>query len=97
MPTKAPTVRLKSGYERIRRDWPQTKTVRWQKVRREVLRRDPLCVVCLKTGRIVYSEIADHVIPHKGRDGLFWAMLNIQGLCKPCHDAKTRDEIRAAR
>jgi 5-methylcytosine-specific restriction endonuclease McrA len=33
------------------------------------------------------ATVADHVIPHKGDESLFWDAGNLQGLCKRCHDS----------
>lgn len=42
--------------------------------------------------------VADHKAPHRGSEGLFWSRLNVQCLCKPCHDGrKQAEERRAAR
>lgn len=50
-----------------------------------VLRRDPVCMECKRRP----SEIADHIIDHRGDQILFWSAKNLRGLCKLCHDAKT--------
>lgn len=54
-------------------------------LRMVVLRRDPVCKKCLRYP----SEIADHIIPHRGNWDLFIRLSNLQGLCKKCHDSKT--------
>ncbi|WP_368028316.1 HNH endonuclease signature motif containing protein [Paenibacillus sp. DCT19] len=33
--------------------------------------------------------MVDHIVPHKGDEGLFWDSTNWQALCKRCHDIKT--------
>jgi hypothetical protein len=53
-----------------------------------VLARDPICMMCHRAPSI----IVDHVKPHKGNWDLFMDQKNCQGLCKPCHDAKTAAE-----
>ena len=30
--------------------------------------------------------VADHVVPHRGDERLFFDLGNLQTLCKPCHD-----------
>jgi 5-methylcytosine-specific restriction enzyme A len=60
--------------------------------RAQVLARDPLCVECLKAGRVVPTTDVDHVVPHRGDPVLFWDPLNLQGLCHGCHSRKTRSE-----
>lgn len=60
----------------------------WQKLRKIVLARDPVCVICLRLA----SVIADHIIPHKGKRELFWDLTNLQGLCRSCHSTKTAAE-----
>ncbi len=40
------------------------------------------------------ADVADHVIPHKGDEQLFW-FGELQSLCKPHHDGtKQQQELR---
>jgi 5-methylcytosine-specific restriction protein A len=55
-----------------------------------ILRRDPVCRAC----RTRISTEADHIIPLN--NGGSWALSNGQGMCKPCHSAKTALEEMAA-
>ena len=59
----------------------------WEKLRRLVKVRDPICVVC---GRRPTRDI-DHILPKTqgGTDDL----TNLQGLCKSCHSRKTAREV----
>jgi len=59
---------------------------RWQRIRRIILRRDPICKIC---GRAPSTEV-DHIIPREagGTDDPD----NLQGACKPCHSRKTAQE-----
>jgi 5-methylcytosine-specific restriction enzyme A len=62
--------------------------------RRRILAEEPLCRVCLAEGRTRASEEVDHIrddLP----DELWDSRENKQGICKPCHKAKTAAE-RAA-
>jgi len=61
----------------------------WRKASRRFLRENPLCVLCLKAGKIRASEVTDHIIPHKGDMALFWDRTNWQALCWRCHSRKT--------
>jgi 5-methylcytosine-specific restriction protein A len=67
---------------------------RWRKVREAYLAQHPLCAACRAQGRLVPATAVDHVVPHHGDQRLFWDESNWQGLCKPCHDAKTAREGR---
>ena len=63
-----------------------------QNFRREVLHRDPVCVIC----HLRLSTIADHY-PHSRRELIELAMnpddpTRGRGLCKPCHDRHTATE-----
>lgn len=60
--------------------------------REAVLNKNPLCVECQKQGRIKAAEEIDHIVPlwADGKDELS----NLQGLCKPCHKAKTAEEAQ---
>lgn len=62
---------------------------KWQRYRKGFLLRNPLCVVCMQRGRVTTATVVDHIKPHKGDMGLFWAPDNHQALCKRCHDRKT--------
>ncbi|WP_328604787.1 HNH endonuclease [Amycolatopsis sp. NBC_00345] len=65
---------------RLPREWPRR--------RARILRRDPVCQVCL----LAPSTEVDHVIP--GDDH---ADSNLQGICTPCHATKSgREGGRAA-
>jgi 5-methylcytosine-specific restriction protein A len=60
----------------------------WRKLRRFVLSRDPLCRICGQTP----STECDHIVP--GDDH---SLDNLQGVCGPCHTAKTQKEASEAR
>lgn len=62
---------------------------RWRDARLYFLRRNPLCVVCLKEGRAEAATVVDHIVPHRGDWRLFWDENNWQPLCKRHHDEKT--------
>lgn len=61
-----------------------------QRARRQVLNEEPLCRRCLAEGRVSASVVVDHIRPlsQGGSDD----RANKQGLCDPCHDAKTKTE-----
>jgi 5-methylcytosine-specific restriction endonuclease McrA len=69
------------------------KTNTWRAMRREQLYKSPLCVYCLDLGVTEPANIADHIIPHRGSHERFYDALNLQSLCKHCHDSvKSREE-----
>jgi 5-methylcytosine-specific restriction endonuclease McrA len=74
------------------------KTSRWQKLRMQILVRALFTCQMAGCGRVegkTSQLVADHRIPHRGNEGLFWDADNLQCLCKPCHDRlKQRQEIR---
>lgn len=64
---------------------------RWSAIRRQVLREQPFCRdmrVC--DGKATSVEV-DHVQP-LAFGGHPTSRDNLQGICRDCHDAKTRDE-----
>ncbi len=78
------------------------KGTRWQKVRLIVINRDPICKRC----DLRLTEIVDHIVPasvaliqareskrwpYDGNAGYF-LLSNLQGLCRPCHGAKTVED-----
>lgn len=66
-----------------------------QRDRAQVIAEEPLCRECLKHGRSTATAIVDHIKP------LAWGgsdeRSNKQGLCVPCHDAKSKAERRIDR
>jgi len=63
---------------------------RWQKLRAQVLREEPLCRACAP--RVVAATDVDHVVS-KAKGGTD-DRSNLQPLCEPCHKAKTaRDRV----
>lgn len=61
-------------------------TKRWKFLRKEQLQREPLCKIHKAQGKIIPATIADHVVPHKGDETLFFRG-DLQSLCKECHDS----------
>lgn len=61
-------------------------TYRWQKKRRALLDAEPLCRFCAERGEVTPATVADHVIPHRGDEDLFWNG-ELMPLCKRCHDS----------
>ena len=75
------------------------KTARWQRLRWSVLVRDLFtCGMCRRLEADTAKLVADHRVPHRGSEALFWDAGNLWCLCKPCHDsAKQREEARQRR
>ena len=66
---------------------------RWQKLRKIVLARDPICVSC----KAAPSTEVDHITPRPpAQHAADVTVEELQGLCKPCHSRKTRAEQAAA-
>jgi 5-methylcytosine-specific restriction protein A len=63
--------------------------VAWKKVRSIQLQDEPLCRKCRSVGRLTEATVVDHII-ERSKGGDDYAQENLQSLCKPCHDAKTR-------
>jgi len=40
--------------------------------------------MCSASGRVTPATVADHVIPHRGEERLFWSG-ELQSLCATCH------------
>lgn len=58
------------------------------------LKENPLCVRCEGMGITTPAEEVDHVMPHHDNEARFFDWNNLQGLCKPHHSAKTREDQR---
>lgn len=65
---------------------------KWAVIRKEVLRRDPVC----RDGRVCHhastSTQVDHVIPLMD-GGHPTSLDNLQGICEDCHVEKTNEEF----
>ena len=61
----------------------------WRKAAAAYLADNPLCVACMDEGKTVPSYCVDHIVPHRGDQGLFWDESNWQALCERCHNTKT--------
>jgi 5-methylcytosine-specific restriction protein A len=64
----------------------------WQKAAKAYLDEHPLCVHCLAEEKTTVARVVDHVIPHRGDEGLFWDQGNWQALCIPHHNKKSAIE-----
>lgn len=60
------------------------------KLRKQVRDEEPLCRICQAKGRTRPTEEVDHIVP-LSRGGSN-ERSNFQGLCKPCHQAKSDEE-----
>jgi len=68
----------------------------WQRQRAATLRAEPLCRMCLASGRTVAATVVDHITPLA--DGGTNEQANLQPLCKRCHDSvKTPSDMAARR
>ncbi len=54
-----------------------------------ILRRQPLCQICLKTGLYTQAQEVHHIKPIRERPDLRLDAANLQALCKPCHSTLT--------
>jgi 5-methylcytosine-specific restriction protein A len=98
MPTQAPRFRPPGWrepqpWERPKRHQDKRKRGRaGQRDRKQVLAEEPFCRLCLEQGLYVATDVIDHIVnlAEGGSDD----RENKQGLCNPCHDAKTQAEAR---
>ncbi|MBA4092407.1 HNH endonuclease [Sphingomonas sp. VDB2] len=101
MPSRPPSLKQKPRAKP--KAWASTRKSRQERgygrehdlMRAVVLREEPLCRPCQARGRITPSTIADHIKPLS--EGGTGDRENYQGICKPCHDAKTAQEATRAR
>ena len=96
MPTRPPVYRPPGWREREAWERPRLFPDRrkrgraGQRDRAEVIAEEPFCRKCLEQGKRVKTDVVDHITP------LAWggsdSRGNKQGLCDPCHDAKSKAE-----
>ena len=67
----------------------------WRSISKAYRRRHPVCVHCMAAGRVTPADMVDHIIPVRVQWELRHDAKNLQALCHPCHNAKTkRDRLR---
>lgn len=67
------------------------RTKQWQRLRMECL--TAALFRCATPGCRNEANTADHIVPHKGEEKLFFEPANLQALCASCHSSeKQRDE-----
>lgn len=65
------------------------------KMRAQVKREEPLCRLCTAKGLVAATTEVDHIVPLSRGGGN--QRSNMQGLCTPCHDEKSKAERAAVR
>lgn len=93
--TKAPTLKPRLSAMGPRLTRPAVDRVRgetWQTIRKAQLQREPLCRHCQAAGRVTLALEVDHIRP-LFEGGHPTDPANLQSLCVPCHQAKSRDEL----
>lgn len=101
MPTRPPSLRPRrpgpkaTGFSRRKSRQERGYGRDHDKMRAVVLVEEPLCRPCDRAGRVTPSTIADHIVckAEGGSDD----RENYQGICRPCHNAKTAQESARAR
>lgn len=87
---KCPTHRRKADKARDKRTG-RVRGARWTQIRRQVLRAQPFCTDGRVCGGKATSVEVDHITP-LAFGGHPTSRDNLQGICRKCHDAKTREE-----
>lgn len=64
-------------------------------MRAELFAREPLCAECKRLGRVTLATQRDHIKPLA--EGGVDDETNVQGLCEPCHEAKSLAEALRGR
>ena len=92
---KSPYAAEPNAYERERgtaRERGYNK--RWDRVSILYRRAHPLCLGCQAIGRVMPTQVVDHIIPHRGDYNLMWDERNWQPACAWHHDViKQRLEL----
>lgn len=63
-------------------------TARWQRLRTQKKKLNPLCEICKTKGRVVPVAVVDHII-EIADGGAPFDMRNLQSLCNKHHSIKT--------
>lgn len=79
--------------------WAGARTVvsrAWAVTKRNVLLRDRYrCQPCKRAGKRTRAHTADHIIPVA--EGGSEDLSNLEAICNPCHDTKSKEEARRGR
>lgn len=62
------------------------RTAEWRQRREAQLRAEPLCRMCRELGYTRAATVADHIVPHRGNEQLFFYG-ELMSLCKLHHDS----------
>ena len=65
----------------------------WRRFRDWYIRKNPLCELCQKEGRIVPATLVDHIAELKDL-GAPYDEGNVQSLCASCHAKKTKADAK---
>lgn len=68
-------------------------SLKWRRARLGFFGEQPYCTNCQCRGHYVPAEQLDHIREWRLLPSLFWVSSNWQGLCIPCHAAKSRGEL----
>jgi len=62
-----------------------------QSMRARYFSDNPLCVICAAAGRVTIATDLDHIVAlcNGGTNDI----VNMQGLCRACHETKTRRDL----
>lgn len=70
-----------------------SKWVTWNSLREKIIKRDgKICADCKKEGTESYEIEVDHITAIVN-GGKMWDENNLQVLCKPCHNKKTKKDL----
>jgi 5-methylcytosine-specific restriction protein A len=69
------------------RSWYQLEV--WRRRRRQQLKHEPLCAICLQRGQVRPATIADHIKHHNANWNEFLVGA-LQSLCEACHNSDKR-------
>lgn len=64
-------------------------TAKWKKLRKQVIREQPICKFCPRP-----SSHVDHIQDLATHPHLAYTRSNLRGLCMPCHNKRTSNSSR---
>jgi hypothetical protein len=69
-------------------------TAEWRALKKAQLLAEPWCRRVIHGQVLVPATVANHKQPHRGCRKLFFDPLNLESVCKPCHDGPIQSEER---
>jgi 5-methylcytosine-specific restriction protein A len=91
-PWNTPKEKPSTGRTKEGNKFYHNKQVGWKHLRKEQLRKYPMCQTCFEEDRVIQAKVVDHIKPRRLFPELETNKNNLRSLCDPCHNTKSGAE-----